>query len=156
MKKLAAILLAGVILSIGLVNVQAEEEKAKPEVKCPVSGRPIDKEHSVAFKKAEVYFCCPNCPAAFKENKGKFAAKANHQLVLTEQAKPTGKCPLTGRPVDESKQVDVAGVEVSFCCGNCQGKAAKATGDEQITLVFANKAFNKGFEVPKKEKKADE
>ncbi|MFG0334754.1 MAG: hypothetical protein ACF8TS_15465 [Maioricimonas sp. JB049] len=152
MKKLAAILLAGAVLSIGLLNVQADQEKARAEAKCPVSGQPIDMEHAVAYKGAKVYFCCPKCPTAFKKDREKFSTKANHQLVLTEQAKPTGKCPLTGRPVDESKQVEVAGVEVSFCCGNCQGKVAKASGDEQITLVFANKAFKKGFEVPKKEK----
>lgn len=150
MKKFSAVMLAGVVLSIGLVSARAEDDKARPEAKCPVSGKPIDMEHALAYKGAKVYFCCPNCPGAFKGNTAKFAARANHQLVLTEQAKPTGKCPLTARPIDKTKTVEVAGVTVAFCCPNCQGKVAKASGDEQITLVFADKAFEKGFEVPKK------
>lgn len=151
MKKFAAVMLAGVVLSIGLVSARAEDDKAKPEARCPVSGKPISMEHALAYKGAKVYFCCPNCPGAFKGNTAKFAAKANHQLVQTGQAKPTGKCPLTGRPIDKSKTVDVAGVTVAFCCPNCQGKAAGASGDEQISLVFSDKAFAKGFAVPKKD-----
>ena len=130
----------------------AEEEGNKKEVACPVSGKPINKEHSVAYKGAKVYFCCPNCPKAFEKDTAKFASKANHQLVMTEQAKQV-KCPITGQPTKEAQMVEVAGAKVHFCCPNCKGKVAKAEPKEQVELVFSDKAFAKGFEVKKEEKK---
>jgi YHS domain-containing protein len=42
---------------------------------CPVSGKPIDPEHSVEYKGQKVYFCCPNCPAAFEKEPEKYVAK---------------------------------------------------------------------------------
>ena len=33
-------------------------------------------------------------------------------------------------------------MSVGFCCGNCQGKVAKAGPDEQVNLVFGS---GKGF-----------
>ena len=134
----------------------AEEEKKEVEVKCPVSGQPIDKEHKVAYKDAEVYFCCPNCPKAFEKDTAKFSTKANHQLVLTEQFEQK-KCPITGQKLNPEQMTEVAGVEVQFCCPNCKGKVAKAEGDDQIALVFADKAFDKAFQKKEKEegKKAE-
>jgi YHS domain-containing protein len=42
---------------------------------CPVSGKPIDPQYSVDYKGEKVYFCCPNCPAAFEKDPEKYAAK---------------------------------------------------------------------------------
>src|SRR5688572_30573270 len=69
------------------------DKKADP--KCPVSGKAIDKEHSVKHNGGDVYFCCPNCPKAFEKDTAKFAAKANIQLIATGQAKQV-KCVFTG------------------------------------------------------------
>lgn len=131
----------------------AEEGKEKKAAAvCPVSGQPIDKEHSVAYKGAEVYFCCPNCPKAFEKDTAKFATKANLQLVQTEQAVGK-KCPLTGRPLNKEQMVSIEGVDVQFCCMNCKGKVAGMDKKEQVEAVFAEKPFEKGFEVKKKDKK---
>ncbi|MBD3674438.1 MAG: YHS domain-containing protein [Planctomycetaceae bacterium] len=131
------------LLALVTLTVNAAEEK-KAEPKCPVSGKPCVKEHSVAYKGADVYFCCPNCPKAFEKNPEKFAAKANHQLVLTGQAKQV-KCPLAGRPAKDDKSVKVEGVTVNVCCGNCLKKASGA--DDKVALLFSDKAFEKGFKV---------
>jgi YHS domain-containing protein len=45
------------------------------QTKCPVSGKPIKAEHSVEYKDKKVYFCCPNCPAAFEKDPEKFLDK---------------------------------------------------------------------------------
>lgn len=45
------------------------------QTKCPVSGKDIDPEHFVEYKKEKVYFCCPNCPGAFEKDPEKFVAK---------------------------------------------------------------------------------
>lgn len=129
----------------------AEEGKEKAEVKCPVSGKPIDKSHHVAYKDAEVYFCCPNCPKAFEKDTAKYATKANAQLVQTGQYEQA-KCPLTGQKLNPEQKLDIAGNEVHFCCGNCKGKVAKADDKEKMELVYSDKAFDKAF-VKKEEKK---
>ncbi len=129
-------------------TLRADEEK-KPELKCPVSGQPAKADHTVKFNGGEVEFCCPNCPKAFEKNTEKFAGKANLQLIQTGQLKQV-KCPLTGRPMNDAKTVEVAdGVTVAVCCNGCLGKAKKASGDELIVLLLSD--TSKGFEPAEKE-----
>lgn len=136
------------LFSIG----NAEETSDKVDtVKCVVAGKEIKiaDAKEVPYKKATVYVCCNGCKAKMEKDSKKYAAKANHQLVLTGQAKQV-KCPIAGRPVNEDKTVKVEGVKVAFCCGGCEGKAKKAEGEELVALVFSDKAFEKGFEVKEK------
>lgn len=130
---------------------KGEKSVEKAELKCPVSGRPAKEDKSLAYKGAKVYFCCDNCPKAFAANTAKYAPKANLQLYATGQAKLV-KCPIAGRKLNPATKIEVAGVDVCFCCNNCKGKALKAEGDEQIVLIFGEKAFEKGFEVKKAKK----
>lgn len=153
MKK-ALLSVACVALVFALTSTQAEEkEKKVTKVKCPVAGKEIEisKAVSVSYRKATAYLCCNNCKAKFEKDSTKFATKANHQLFLTSQAKQI-KCPISGRDIDATKTVKISDVSVAFCCANCQGKADKAKGDDQLAIAFADKAFDKGFEIPKKEK----
>jgi YHS domain-containing protein len=55
---------------------------------CPVSGKPIDPQYSVEYKDEKVYFCCPNCPAAFEKEPGKYIAKVP-QLKKAAKEKKT-------------------------------------------------------------------
>ena len=141
--------LVAVVVCAGVFSLNAAEEKKAVKPLCPLSGKDIDKTKSVDYKGAKVYFCCGNCPGAFEKDPTKFAAKANQQLVVTEQAKQV-KCPLSGGKLNEEKSVEVAGTKVTFCCEKCQGAVAAAKGDEQLNMVFSDKAFDKGFEVTKK------
>jgi len=43
--------------------------------KCPVSGKPIQIDKLVEYQGEKVYFCCPNCPAAFEKDPEKYVAK---------------------------------------------------------------------------------
>ncbi len=148
MKRFAAV--ACMLLVAGLV-VAADAKKF--DQKCVVSGGPAKEDKTVDYKGGKVYFCCENCPKAFEKDVKKFATKANHQLVATGQAKQA-KCPISGGKLNPEKTVKVGGVEVQFCCENCQGKVAKAEGDAQVELVFSDAAFEKaGYAVPKAEKK---
>lgn len=144
---------ASAVLALSVARAADEGDKEKKaEVKCPVSGKAIDKAHHVDYKGAQVYFCCPNCPKAFEKDTAKFATKANLQLVQTEQAVEK-KCPLTGRPLNKEQMVSIEGVDVQFCCMNCKGKVADMEKDKQLEAVFADKAFDKAYEVKKPEKK---
>lgn len=108
---------------------------------------PAKADKSVEYKGGKVFFCCQNCPKAFSKDPAKHAAKANHQLVATGQAKQ-GACPLSGQAVDDSKSITVNGATVKFCCPNCLAKAESA--DDKVELLFSDKAFEKGkFAVAK-------
>ena len=77
-----------------------------------------------------------------------FAAACEVGAVLAQRPKAEqAACPLSGRPIDESKTVEVAGATVAFCCANCQGKVAGAEEAEQLTLIFAAAPFEKAFKV---------
>lgn len=141
--------LAAVVALVGAFSLNAADDKKESKAMCPVSGKAIDMDKSVAYKGAKVYFCCGNCPGAFEKDTAKFATKANHQLVVTKQFKQT-KCPISGAKLNPEKTVEVAGSKVTFCCEKCQGKVADAKGDEQLELVFGDKAFEKGYEIAKK------
>jgi len=45
------------------------------QTECPVSGKKIDITKSVEHKGKNVYFCCGNCPAAFKKEPEKYLDK---------------------------------------------------------------------------------
>ena len=129
-----------------IVAEDAKEFKAT----CPVAKTKAAKEDkSVEYKGAKVYFCCGGCPEAFKKDTAKFAARANMQLVETKQAKEV-KCPLSGADLNPATKIKVGTVDVCFCCDKCKGKTEALKGDEQIDLVFNDKAFDKGFKIEKK------
>lgn len=145
--KIFAAFLSIVALAAAGSLVAADSEKVDlSKIKCVVSGKPINPEATADYKGGHVYFCCEGCPGAFTGNTKKFAAKANHQLVATKQAKQTG-CPMSGKDVDPDTAIKVGGVAVAFCCGNCEKAAANKKGDEQVELIFSDKAFEKAFKV---------
>ena len=107
------------------------------------------KANSAEYKGGKVYTCCGGCLAKFKKSPEKFATAANHQLVATKQFTQV-KCPISGGKINPEKTAKVGGVEVAFCCGNCQGKVAKAEGDKaKAAIVFSEAAFKKGFTAKK-------
>ncbi len=125
-----------------------EKVEAKFSAKCPVSGADAKKEQATAYKEKEVYFCCEKCKAAFEKDSSKHVVKANHQLVQTGQYKQT-KCPFSGGDLNKEMVTKVGGVNVQFCCDKCKGKADAAKADEQLTMIFGEESFKKGFAIPK-------
>jgi YHS domain-containing protein len=112
------------------------------EANCPVSGGAVNAEHFVERDGKKIYFCCENCPAAFKADPDKFAAAVNYQLLQTAQMVQVA-CPLSGGPLNPEAKVKVGTKNVTFCCENCQGKVAKMEQKEQIATVFGD--VSKGF-----------
>jgi len=118
-------------------------------IKCPISGKAVKEDQSAEHNGGKVYFCCGNCPDAYKKDVKKYTPKANAQLVATEQAKQA-KCPFSGGDLNDETTITVEGAKVQFCCNNCKGKAEKAKGDEQLALIFGEEAWKKGgFKVGK-------
>ncbi len=142
-----------VCLGLSLVlaaSVAFSADKANPPAKlvCPVSGQPIDKSVSSDFGGGKVCFCCTKCKAKFDADNGKFVTKANLQLAASGQAKQT-VCPFSGAALKASTKVNLAGVDVQFCCDNCKAKVVAAKPDKQIEMVFDSKPFSKAFKVTK-------
>jgi len=147
-------LLVAIASGLLLASVHAADTDKEVDlkgIKCIVATDKDAKADKTAdYKEGKVYFCCGNCPKAFAKDEKKYATKANAQLVATKQAKQH-KCPITGKDVNSEKELTVGGAKVQFCCDNCKGKVDKATGDDQLELVFSDKAFEKGeFKVEKK------
>lgn len=137
-------------LVFGVVTVRALRAEDKPDlkgVKCPISGKDVVAEGVADYNGGKVYFCCKNCPEAFKKDSAKFATKANHQMVQTGQLKQTA-CPMSGKECKAGTEVDVNGVKVAFCCNNCKGAAEKLTAEERMTKFFAD--VSKTFELAAK------
>ena len=139
-------------MSVLALTVLADDDVKLDSIKCLLNPKGAAKaETAVDYKGGKVYFCCNNCAGKFKAEPAKYAEKANLQLVATKQAKQE-KCPFSGAPCKPEHKVTVGGVDVCFCCPNCQGKVAKAEGEEQMKLIFNDKAFEKAFKMAKKEK----
>ncbi|MEM6777224.1 MAG: hypothetical protein AAF670_06180 [Planctomycetota bacterium] len=114
-------------------------------VKCVVASRDAQASKSADYKEGKVYFCCNGCSSKFTKTPEKFAEQANRQLVQTKQYEQKG-CPFSGGDVDPEVTLKVAGTSVAFCCSGCQGKVAKAEAEDQVKMVFGDKAFKKAFE----------
>jgi hypothetical protein len=149
-------------IAIGTLSNADEKEKAdkkKDAAFCPVGGigHAINKEATVDFEGGKVSFCCEKCPTAFKKDTAKYAANARHQLLATGQIEQAA-CPLSGQKLNPAKKAEVAGVEVAFCCENCQGKIAKTEKqEERIALVFKDSLKDsKAFKLKKKDEKKAE
>jgi YHS domain-containing protein len=134
-------------LLVAAVVAEDKKEIKLEGIKCPLSNKAAT-QNSVDYKGGKVFFCCENCPKAFDAKK--HGTKANAQLVATHQVKQA-KCPLSGGPLNADTAITVGGAKVAFCCEKCQGKVKDAKGDEQLTMVFGDAAFEKaGFAVEKK------
>tara|TARA_B100001750_G_scaffold231332_1_gene229400 strand:- start:63 stop:557 length:495 start_codon:yes stop_codon:yes gene_type:complete len=135
-------------LSLGAGDKDKKKSKKEAAVTCVVSGETVDKTEYASYKAGKVFFCCGGCKADFEDASTKFAVSANFQLVASGQYMQTS-CPLSGRKLNPEKAVKVAGTDVTFCCGNCQGKTEKA--EDKLAFIFADVAFDKGF-IPVPEK----
>jgi YHS domain-containing protein len=127
---------------------EASKEKKKFAATCPVSGKPAGEDHVVERKNGgrteKIYFCCDNCPKAYKEDPKKFRLQVNRQLLETGQMVQVA-CPLTGKPINKEAKAEAGEAEVHFCCKNCLAKYNDASNEEKLQLVFSPAALKKGF-----------
>jgi YHS domain-containing protein len=158
----ALVLAVLAMISVGAFSAAQEKEKAdkkKDVAFCPVGGigHAVNAKLVADFEGGKINFCCEECPEPFKKNTAKFAANARHQLLATGQIEQVA-CPLSGQKINPEKKVEVAGLEVAFCCENCQGKVAKAAKpEEKIAMVFkASLKDSKAFKLKKKDEKKAE
>src|SRR4051795_13516159 len=65
-------LFVATLVAVGGLKAAKEEAKKEFKATCPVSGKPAGEDHMVQLKNGDkVYFCCDNCPKAFKADQKK-------------------------------------------------------------------------------------
>lgn len=145
-----ALYLSAMAVAMFLVTGLVAKDEAKVELskdcKCPVSGKAASADHALTHHGKHVYFCCENCPAAFKEDMKKFAALAHHQMLLTGEMVQVG-CPMSGGPLDAEQSVEVAGLKVGFCCKECQAHAKESSAEEQVKMLFTSLKTKEGKDI---------
>jgi len=130
--------LAGGLLA---ANVFADKEAEKKfDTSCVVSGGPAKKENVVKVGSKEVYFCCENCPKAYKADPKKFDLKVKQQWLETSQITQVG-CPVSGKAVDPAATSKLGKATIAFCCEGCKGEFDGA--DDKAKSAFGN--FDKAF-----------
>jgi YHS domain-containing protein len=137
----------GVVLlfaASGLIAAENEGDDKGFQATCPVSGKPAIEASVVELPKGEgkVYFCCENCPKAYKNDPQKFELKVRRQLLETGQIVQVA-CPISGRPVNDETTVEVGHAKAGFCCKNCLAKYNEANDDGKLEILFGD--LEKGF-----------
>ena len=138
-----------IVLASSMTAFSTADAPDLEEIKCVISGRAVAADATAKLDEYTVYFCCGNCVKAFNKDKGKFTAKAFHQIVSTKQAKQD-TCPKSGRPLNSEVVLEVEGVNVGFCCNGCKGWAKKLPDDDRITKLFNRDVFEKNYSTVKK------
>lgn len=86
------------------------------QVKCPVSGDPVDPNKLADFIGSRIYFCCDMCPKDFKADPAKYLAKM--KTVSTDQM----HCPVTGTAIDPRVSTQYQGKTVYFSSKDASAK----------------------------------
>jgi len=140
----ASLGIALLVIAGGLTAAENESTEKKFEATCPVSGKSAIESSVVELPKdgGKVYFCCENCPKAYKNSPEKFEAKVRRQLAETGQIVQVA-CPVSGRPINKEVTVEMGHAKVGFCCEKCLAKYNEADEDGKLKLVFDD--LDKGF-----------
>jgi YHS domain-containing protein len=102
------------------VKRQLVETGQVVQVACPVTGKPVSKDHMVSVGETKIGFCCEKCEGKYEkasdEDKLKMLfSKAAFDKGFTRQT----NCPVSGKPIDPAHSVEYKGKKVYFCCPNC-------------------------------------
>lgn len=104
-------------------KAQFLETKQITQVACPLAGKPVNPEQTVALGNAKVAFCCGICKGkAEKDTELAATIFKDFDKGFTLQT----TCPVSGKALDVSKVAKHEGKNVYFCCGNCPDAFAKA------------------------------
>jgi YHS domain-containing protein len=147
MKPRLIVVSLGVALLLAVSGLTTAEDAAQEKefkATCPVSGKPAVETAVLELPRGggKVYFCCENCPKAFKADPKRFELKVQRQMLETGQIAQVA-CPVSGKPVNKEVKAELGQAKVGFCCEKCLAKFNEADDDGKLKLVFAK--LDKGF-----------
>ncbi len=106
--------------------VVAQEKATVPffgNLKCPITGKDIDKAYYTEIEGQKVWTCCKQCKAKVKENPAdalKAAYPADQVSILK-----LADCPIMNKPAKEEHTIVWQGHQIPFCCKKCVGMFKK-------------------------------
>lgn len=100
------------------VNSQLFATRQAVQVGCPVSGKPVNPDATVAFGEENVGFCCNGCKGKYEK------ASDEEKLAMLFGASSKGftlqtACPVSGKPIKATAVAEHEGQNVYFCCDGC-------------------------------------
>lgn len=125
----------------------AAQMQAEEMVKCPVSGKEINKseaKETYEYEGKTYYFCCANCKTAFVKNPEKYTGDDDNMGHMHAQQEEKGhevhmhgksedkakavKCPVMGHEIkdlEKAPSYEYEGKTYYFCCPGCKEKFMK-------------------------------
>ena len=93
---------------------KALAHRAKVQVTCPVSKKPVDQKIFVESKGEKIYLCCKDCVGKYERDPAKYAsALANSYTYQT-------KCPVMGGDITPAVFSKLStGETIYYCCPGC-------------------------------------
>lgn len=123
---------------IGLVVLVLghDAESVRPQTRCPISNKAVDKQFYIDRDGDRIYFCSPACIEKFKKNPQRYLDALNKQgITLAKTPPPQSFCPPCGMTVDHTnKHVDVNGYRLYSCSDYCS-KKMKSDPDKYIQMI---------------------
>ncbi len=92
-------------------------DRAKIQVKCPVTSEPVDPKVSVEYAGQKVSFCCKGCVKKFQADPSKY------QTGLASSYTYQTKCPVTDEDITPTAYANLpTGETIYYCCKECDKK----------------------------------
>ncbi len=93
---------------------KALAHRAKVQVSCPVTHKPVDKKLFVESNGQKIYVCCKGCIGKYQRDPAKYASGlANSYSFQT-------KCPVMGGDIDPMVSSKLStGETIYYCCAGC-------------------------------------
>ena len=133
-----SVMLCSTVMAIGFMAYRGGRKSQALQGHLPrLRASLLSKIRRLITRAARSYFCCGDCPGAFKKDTAKYATKANH---ATGRHGPdhSGQMPAVWCETQSRRQRrNQWYVKVGFCCEKCQAKAKDAKGDAQVDLAFS-------------------
>lgn len=110
--------------------------RPKVQVRCPISGEPVDSKAFLEADGKKVFFCCSDCALKYKADPAKYQSKLANSFSYQTM------CPVMGEEIDPKVSSSLAsGQTVYFCCKKC---IAKFQAD---TSKYAPKLASQGVNI---------
>jgi len=87
---------------------------ARVQVKCPVTGDPVDQKYLVELPDRDVFFATGDAQEKFRKDKKTYLKKLDEECYTFQT-----RCPSSDKEIDPSISLQVNGRTVYFCCSGC-------------------------------------
>lgn len=98
-------------------GIRKQWEAMRPirvQVKCPVSGEPVNQKFLVELPDRDVFFANADAQEKFRKDKKAYLKKLDEECYTFQS-----RCPTCDKDIDPSISLQVKGRMIYFCCSGC-------------------------------------